>query len=69
MNLYPLLVSFAVFSTALAVELTFELPDNAKQCFHEDIRQGVDSTVEFQVRSLAPLIVPAIEDLNVCLCR
>ncbi|OTF83888.1 transmembrane emp24 domain-containing protein 7-like protein [Euroglyphus maynei] len=34
---------------SLAVELTFELPDNAKQCFHEDIRQGVESTVEFQV--------------------
>lgn len=32
-----------------AVELTFELPDNAKQCFHEDIRQGVKSTIEFQV--------------------
>jgi len=33
----------------ISVELTFELPDNAKQCFHEDIRQGVKSTVEFQV--------------------
>lgn len=32
-----------------SVELTFELPDNAKQCFHEDIQQGVKSTVEFQV--------------------
>ena len=32
-----------------AVELTFELPDNAKQCFHEDITQGTKSTVEFQV--------------------
>jgi protein ERP2 len=32
-----------------SVELTFELPDNAKQCFHEDIRQGVKSTIEFQV--------------------
>ena len=49
MILYPALLSLAVLNTALAVELTFELPDNAKQCFHEDIRQGVDSTVEFQV--------------------
>ncbi|GFY51732.1 transmembrane emp24 domain-containing protein 7 [Trichonephila inaurata madagascariensis] len=32
-----------------SVELTFELPDNAKQCFHEDIQQGVKSTIEFQV--------------------
>lgn len=35
--------------SVLGVELTFELPDNAKQCFHEDVRQGVKSTVEFQV--------------------
>lgn len=32
-----------------SVELTFELPDNAKQCFHEDVKQGIKSTVEFQV--------------------
>lgn len=37
-------------SAALAVELTFELPDNAKQCFHEEIlEKGVKCTVEFQV--------------------
>lgn len=30
-------------------ELTFELPDNAKQCFYEDIVQGTKSTLEFQV--------------------
>jgi len=40
---------FICFVSVLSVELTFELPDNAKQCFHEDIRQGVKSTVEFQV--------------------
>lgn len=47
-----LLVCLAILflsNRSLAVELTFELPDNAKQCFHEDIRQGVVSTVEFQV--------------------
>jgi len=37
------------FHCVWGVELTFELPDNAKQCFHEDIRQGVKSTIEFQV--------------------
>merc|ERR1711915_677834 len=31
------------------VELTFELPDNAKECFHEEITQGTESTLEFQV--------------------
>lgn len=31
-------------------ELTFELPDNAKQCFYEDITIGTKCTLEFQVR-------------------
>lgn len=34
----------------LGSELTFELPDNAKQCFHEDIIMGTKCTLEFQVR-------------------
>jgi len=50
MHTASILGLLALVSTALAVELTFELPDNAKQCFYEDIRQGTDSTVEFQVR-------------------
>lgn len=32
-----------------SVELTFELPDNAKECFHEIIEKDTDSTLEFQV--------------------
>jgi len=31
------------------VELTFELPDNAKECFHEQIEKDTESTLEFQV--------------------
>jgi protein ERP2 len=31
------------------VELTFELPDNAKECFYQDIKKNVSSTLEFQV--------------------
>ncbi len=31
------------------VELTFELPDNAKECFHEVIEEGTEATLEFQV--------------------
>ena len=30
-------------------ELTFELPDNEKMCFHEQIDKGIKSTIEFQV--------------------
>ena len=33
------------------VELTFELPDNAKECFHEIIEKDTESTLEFQVCS------------------
>lgn len=34
---------------ARASEITFELPDNAKQCFYEEIAQGTKCTLEFQV--------------------
>jgi hypothetical protein len=37
-------------STVAGVELTFELPDNAKECFHENIQKDKSSTFEFQVR-------------------
>ena len=30
-------------------ELTFELPDNEKQCFYEEIQKDVKTTLEFQV--------------------
>jgi protein ERP2 len=38
-----------LFRTTRGVELTFELPDNAKECFYEVIEEGKTSTVEFQV--------------------
>ncbi|CAB0028710.1 unnamed protein product [Trichogramma brassicae] len=34
---------------AAGVELTFELPDNAKECFYQEIEKNVTSTLEFQV--------------------
>lgn len=30
-------------------ELTFELPDNAKECFHEQLKVGSKFVLEFQV--------------------
>ena len=30
-------------------ELTFELPDNDKMCFYENVDKGVQATIEFQV--------------------
>ena len=41
--------AFFVIS-AFGGELTFELPDNEKQCFFENIDElNVESTLEFQV--------------------
>lgn len=45
-----MVVALGLFHSVLAVELTFELPDNAVQCFHEEIAErGLKCTVEFQV--------------------
>lgn len=35
-----------------SVELTFELADNAKECFYEEIKSNQTVTLEFQVNSL-----------------
>lgn len=42
-----------------ASEITFELPDNAKQCFYEDITQGTKCTLEFQVVQALAARAPA----------
>ncbi|XP_046982657.1 transmembrane emp24 domain-containing protein 7 [Schistocerca americana] len=42
-------VILAVISVADGGELTFELPDNAKECFYQEINRNVTSTLEFQV--------------------
>lgn len=34
------------------VELTFELADNAKECFYQEIEKNVSSTLEFQVSDI-----------------
>ena len=41
-----LAASLAVLGLANAVELTFELPDNAKECFFEEIEKGTEATLE-----------------------
>lgn len=32
-------------------EFTFELPDNDKQCFHEELEQGIRFEIGYQVSS------------------
>lgn len=52
-NLFQILVLFALLwvRETVGVELTFELPDNAKQCFYQEVERDVTSTLEFQVIS------------------
>jgi len=38
-----------LFKQIVANELTFELPDNAKECFHEQLKIGSKFMLEFQV--------------------
>lgn len=38
-----------LLATTLAVELTFELPDNARECFYEEILKNTTASLEFQV--------------------
>uniref|UniRef100_A0A8D3CNK2 isocitrate dehydrogenase (NADP(+)) n=1 Tax=Scophthalmus maximus TaxID=52904 RepID=A0A8D3CNK2_SCOMX len=46
-SLLPLLLLRV--AAVLATELTFELPDNEKQCFHEELEEGVRFDIDFQV--------------------
>jgi protein ERP2 len=49
-GLGELIVAFAaLLGTTLSTELTFTLPDNAKDCFYEVIEKGIKATIEFQV--------------------
>lgn len=57
------LLPLLVLGPGGASEITFELPDNAKQCFYEDITQGTKCTLEFQVlraRPRAPALGPGV---------
>lgn len=44
-----LLIISIILPMSNSVELTFELPDSAKECFYEVIEKGTQATVEFQV--------------------
>lgn len=48
--LLPLLLLLLRAERPRGAELTFELPDNARQCFHEDVEQGVRLSLDYQVR-------------------
>jgi len=45
------LVFLSQMTANFGMELTFELPDNERQCYHEQIDAGVKCTIEYQVIS------------------
>lgn len=46
----PVIIGVILFSTcSSSTELTFELPDSAKECFHQEIKKNTSVTLEFQV--------------------
>lgn len=49
--LLPLLLLLLRAERPQGTELTFELPDSAKQCFHEDVERGVRFSLDYQVIS------------------
>ncbi|KAJ9593415.1 hypothetical protein L9F63_015041 [Diploptera punctata] len=48
-SVWTLSVVLLAYVYHCGVELTFELPDNAKECFHQEIGKNMSSTLEFQV--------------------
>lgn len=44
-----LAVVLSVVAAVRCIELTFELPDNERQCFYEEIKEGVENVLEYQV--------------------
>lgn len=44
-----LVVALLTLIAVECTELTFELEDNARQCFYEDIKKDTKGTLEFQV--------------------
>lgn len=47
-TLYLFLLALISYNS-FATELTFELPDSAKECFYEEIKKNTTATLEFQV--------------------
>jgi len=68
---HPCLLILAVYIAFInATELTFELPDNERQCFYEDLEQGVKFDIDFQVNDcvcvLQCLLVIYVLLVHVC---
>ncbi|XP_017772320.1 PREDICTED: transmembrane emp24 domain-containing protein 7 [Nicrophorus vespilloides] len=47
--IYLTTVVLLLIGSVSCTELTFELPDSAKECFHQEIQKNTSVTLEFQV--------------------
>lgn len=59
--LYYFSVLLLIYQSAFGVELTFDLPDSARDCFHEDIEKNTSVILEYQV---IDKIIPIIFDVE-----
>lgn len=50
MNLLHLALFVALIDFINSVELTFELPDNDKQCYYQEIEKNRTAILEYQVK-------------------
>lgn len=56
-EIVKLTLILSMLLTVKCTELTFELEDNAKQCFHEVIKKDTKCTLEFQVLFKAGILL------------
>lgn len=53
MKILASLISFCTFLQTIdfinSVELTFELPDNSKECFYQEVGKNKTAVLEYQV--------------------
>lgn len=50
--LYYYTALLLMYHSVCGVELTFDLPDSARDCFHEDIKKNTSVVLEYQVKRL-----------------
>lgn len=50
MNWIAALTSLCLIDLIASVELTFELPDNSKECFYQEIGKNKSAILEYQVK-------------------
>lgn len=71
MVLIPISAIFACLVAVAGVELTFELQDNDKQCFYENVPVNTSITLEFQVMGYYaflyfPYVFPSSPGMTCC---